>query len=173
MSNPEVWSKTVLFHMYDENDGFFDHVPPPVTPAGTAGEYLTQRTLPADAKGIRGPVGMGFRVPMLVVSPFSRGGHIVSGVFDHTSQLRFLEERFGVRAPNISAWRRAHRGRPHRRAAHRAGRHVRPLAAEHRRRPDGERHRQGCTELDILEPPDDMPVYPVPLHQSMPRQEAV
>ena len=35
VSNPEVWSKTVLFHMYDENDGFFDHVPPPVAPKGT------------------------------------------------------------------------------------------------------------------------------------------
>ena len=44
---------------------------------------------------------------MLVVSPFSRGGHICSQTFDHTSQLRFLEERFGVRAPNISAWRRS------------------------------------------------------------------
>ena len=66
--------------------------------------------LPADAKGIRGPVGLGFRVPMLVLSPFSRGGHVASEVFDHTSQLRFLEERFGVRAPNISAWRRRHAG---------------------------------------------------------------
>ena len=55
---------------------------------------------------IRGPIGMGYRVPMLVVSPFSRGGHIASDVFDHTSQLRFLEERFGVRAPNLTAWRR-------------------------------------------------------------------
>ena len=53
-----------------------------------------------------GPVGMSFRVPMLVLSPFSRGGHVASEVFDHTSQLRFLEERFGVKAPNISAWRR-------------------------------------------------------------------
>ena len=37
LSNPEVWASTVLFIMYDENDGFFDHVPPPTPPAGTAG----------------------------------------------------------------------------------------------------------------------------------------
>ncbi len=62
--------------------------------------------LPDDADDTAGPIGMSFRVPMLVLSPFSRGGHVASEVFDHTSQLRFLEERFGVKAPNISAWRR-------------------------------------------------------------------
>jgi phospholipase C len=107
VSNPEVWSKTVLFHMYDENDGFFDHVDPPVAPPGTPGEYLSVNPLPADAAGIAGPIGLGFRVPMLVLSPFSRGGHISSQTFDHTSQLRFIEERFGVKAPNLSAWRRS------------------------------------------------------------------
>jgi phospholipase C len=106
ISNEEVWSKTVLFVMSDENDGFFDHVPPPAPPAGTPGEFVTVNPLPANAQGSTGPVGLGFRVPMLVVSPFSRGGYVSSDVFDHTSQLRFLEARFGVRAPNISAWRR-------------------------------------------------------------------
>jgi len=43
---------------------------------------------------------------VLVVSPFARGGHVFSEVSDHTSQLRFLEERFGVPVPNLSAWRR-------------------------------------------------------------------
>ena len=62
--------------------------------------------LPEHAAGIAGPVGLGFRVPTLVVSPFSRGGYINSDVFDHTSLLRFLETRFDVKAPNISAWRR-------------------------------------------------------------------
>jgi phospholipase C len=107
VSNPDVWAKTVLLVMYDENDGFFDHVAPPVPPAGTAGEYLTVDPLPAGAAGIAGPIGLGYRVPMLVVSPFSRGGHIASEVFDHTSQLRLLEARFGVTAPNISTWRRS------------------------------------------------------------------
>jgi len=107
VSNPTVWAKTVLFIMYDENDGFFDHVAPPTPPPGTPGEYLTVDPLPSQAAGIVGPIGLGFRVPMLVVSPFSRGGYVCSDTFDHTSQMRFLETRFGVRAPNISAWRRS------------------------------------------------------------------
>ncbi len=103
---PEVWSRTVVFVMYDENDGFFDHVPPPVAPKGTPGEHLTVRPLPETASGIAGPIGLGFRVPLLVLSPFSRGGYVCSETFDHTSQLRFLEARFGVKVPNISSWRR-------------------------------------------------------------------
>jgi phospholipase C len=107
VSNPKVWAKTVLFVMHDENDGFFDHVPPPTPPPGTPGEYVTAMTPPPGLAGIAGPIGLGVRVPMLVVSPFGRGGIVNSDVFDHTSQLRFLETRFGVRAPNISAWRRS------------------------------------------------------------------
>ena len=107
VSNPKVWAKTALFVTYDENDGFFDHVTPPTPPPGTPDEYVTVDPLPAHAKGIAGPIGLGFRVPMLVLSPFSRGGLVCSDVFDHTSQMRFLETRFGVRAPNISAWRRS------------------------------------------------------------------
>ena len=107
LSNPDVWASTVLFIMYDENDGFFDHVPPPTPPPGTPGEYLTVDPLPASAGGDAGPIGLGVRVPMLVVSPFSTGGNVCSDVFDHTSQLQFLETLFGVTAPNISAWRRA------------------------------------------------------------------
>jgi phospholipase C len=74
---------------------------------GTPGEWLTVRPLPADAGGIPGPIGLGFRVPMLVLSPFSRGGFVCSDTFDHTSLLRFLETRFGVEVPNLSAWRRS------------------------------------------------------------------
>ena len=106
VSNPEVWAKTVLFITYDENGGFFDHVPPITPPAGTQGEYLTVKPLPADAAGIAGPVGLGFRVPCLVVSPFSAGGWVNSDVLDHTSLLRFLETRFGATVPNLSPWRR-------------------------------------------------------------------
>jgi phospholipase C len=106
VSNRKVWAKTVLFIMHDENDGFFDHVAPPTPPPGTPGEFLTADPLPSQADGIVGPIGLGFRVPMLVVSPFSRGGYVCSDTFDHTSQMRFLETRFGVRAPNISDWRR-------------------------------------------------------------------
>jgi phospholipase C len=110
VSNQEVWEKTALFATYDENGGFFDHVPPPVAPAGTEGEYLTVDPLPSIAGGIRGPIGLGFRVPMLVISPFSRGGLVCSAKFDHTSVLRFLERRFGPVVPNLSRWRRHHTG---------------------------------------------------------------
>jgi phospholipase C len=56
---------------------------------------------------ILGPIGLGFRVPMLIVSPFSRGGFVSSDLFDHTSVLRFIETLFGAEVPNLSAWRRA------------------------------------------------------------------
>jgi phospholipase C len=107
VSNPNVWAKTVLFVIYDENGGFFDHVPPPTSPPGTAGEWLTVASLPSSASGVRGPVGLGFRTPCLVVSPFSAGGNVCSEVFDHTSVLRFIETRFSVPVPNLSAWRRS------------------------------------------------------------------
>ncbi len=106
-SNPSLWQSTAVFMTMDECGGFFDHVPPPTAPPGTPGEYVTTTKLPASALGIRGPIGLGFRVPMLVVSPFSRGGFVCSDTFDHTSLLRFLETRFGVEVPNLSAWRRA------------------------------------------------------------------
>jgi phospholipase C len=94
-ASPKVWEKTVLFLNYDENDGLFDHVPPPVPPTGTADEFVG---------GL--PIGLGFRVPMIVISPLSVGGWVSSEVYDHTSVLRFMEEVFGVEEPNISAWRR-------------------------------------------------------------------
>lgn len=112
VANPEVWSKTAFFIMYDENDGWFDHVAPPVAPAGTKGEFLTAKLPPQendphpDTLGVKGPLGLGVRVPALMVSPFSRGGHIASQVFDHTSQLQLIAARFGVEVPNVSAWRR-------------------------------------------------------------------
>ncbi|MBO0810844.1 MAG: phospholipase C, phosphocholine-specific, partial [Microlunatus sp.] len=105
-STPEVWQKTMMVITYDENDGRFDHVAPPVPPPGTADEFVTVSPLPASAEGIDGPIGLGFRVPTLVISPFSQGGWVCSETFDHTSTLRFLERRFGVMEPNISAWRR-------------------------------------------------------------------
>jgi phospholipase C len=108
-ANPSVWAKTLVFLTYDENDGFFDHVPPPTAPSGTPGEYIDQLTAARNAgatDGFSGPVGLGFRVPMTIVSPFTKGGMVCSDVFDHTSTLRFLEARFGVREPNISEWRR-------------------------------------------------------------------
>jgi phospholipase C len=106
VDKPAIWEKTAIIVMYDENGGFFDHVPPPTPPHGTPGEFLDTHPLPDDVKGVRGPIGLGFRVPCLVLSPYSRGGFVCSDTFDHTSQLKFLESRFGVDVPNISKWRR-------------------------------------------------------------------
>jgi phospholipase C len=104
-SNPAVWEKTALIVSYDENGGFFDHVPPPVPPPGTPGEYVTAPLDGIeDADGVAGPIGLGFRVPAMVISPYTRGGLVASELFDHTSQLRLVERRFGV--PNLTAWRR-------------------------------------------------------------------
>jgi len=125
-ADPKVWAKTVLLVMFDENDGFFDHVPPPAPPSrdqSQPGAYLGASTVETtgeyhlhhaaseahiDAPEFVGrPYGLGPRVPMYIVSPWSRGGWVDSQVFDHTSVIRFLEARFGVMEPNISPWRRA------------------------------------------------------------------
>ena len=104
-SNPTVWAKTVFILNYDENDGFFDHMPPPIPPAGAA---MGKSTVPLDHEDYHGePVGLGPRVPLLVISPWSKGGYVNSQLHDHTSVIRFLEARFGVMEPQISPWRRA------------------------------------------------------------------
>ena len=103
-SDMKVWAKTLFILNYDENDGAFDHVVPPTPPPGTTGEFI--RNLPADAAGAPGPVGLGYRVPMILISPFTRGPLVSSDVFDHISVIKFLERRFGVRCPNVSDWRR-------------------------------------------------------------------
>jgi phospholipase C len=94
-ANPDVWTKTVFILNYDENDGIFDHVAPPVPPAGTAHEFVN-----------RLPIGAGFRVPCIIVSPWTAGGWVCSHPFDHTSVLQFLETFTGVRETNITDWRR-------------------------------------------------------------------
>ncbi|GGW46471.1 phosphocholine-specific phospholipase C [Streptomyces xantholiticus] len=94
-SRPEVWRHTVVLINYDENDGFFDHVPPPVPPADDTDERW---------QGL--PTGLGVRVPMLVISPWSVGGYVCSEVFDHTSVIRLLETWTGIEEPNITPWRR-------------------------------------------------------------------
>ncbi|WP_435223257.1 phosphocholine-specific phospholipase C [Streptomyces sp. Tue6028] len=110
-SAPEVWAKTALFITYDENDGFFDHLVPPYPPQSAAQGKSTVDVGPdlfkGDAGHAAGPYGLGQRVPMLVVSPWSKGGYVCSETLDHTSVIRFMERRFGVHEPNISPWRRA------------------------------------------------------------------
>ena len=124
-ANPEIWSKTALFVTFDENDGFFDHAAPPAPPSynadgtlagastvDTRGNYFVDRErkyLKADdtITGDVRPWGLGARVPMVVISPWSKGGWVDSQVFDHTSVGQFLEKRFGVHIPAISPWHRA------------------------------------------------------------------
>ncbi|MFJ2248799.1 phosphocholine-specific phospholipase C [Streptomyces sp. NPDC087862] len=110
-SNPDVWSRTALFITYDENDGYFDHVVPPYPPASADQGLSSVDTALDHYKGgigyAAGPYGLGQRVPMIVVSPWSTGGYVCSETFDHTSILRFMEKRFGVKETNISPWRRA------------------------------------------------------------------
>jgi len=109
VSNPAVFSKTVFIINYDEADGSFDHVTPPFPPQSPAygastvdfhNEIVTTSTP-------NGPIGLGTRVPFIVVSPWTKGGYVNSQVFDHTSVIQFIEKRFGVVEPNISPWRRA------------------------------------------------------------------
>lgn len=104
-SKPEVWNKTVFLLMYDEEGGFFDHMPPPAPPVSTSDGLSTVAT--TDELVGSEPIGLGMRVPMMVISPWSRGGKVCSEVFDHTSVVRFLEKWTGITEPNISPWRRA------------------------------------------------------------------
>jgi phospholipase C len=114
--HPDVWSKTAFFMTYDENDGFFDHVVPPTVPQsraqGLSSVDTANEIFPGSSAYAPGPYGMGIRVPMIVVSPWSKGGWVNSQVFDHTSLIRFIERRFGSQYPgviegNITKWRRA------------------------------------------------------------------
>jgi phospholipase C len=126
--NPEVWKKTIFILCYDENDGYFDHVPPYVVPnphqehAGltskgidAAVEFVTleqdmKRKSKKDSR--ESPIGLGYRVPLVVASPWNRGGNVCSEVFDHTSVIQFLEKflthKTGktIHESNISQWRR-------------------------------------------------------------------
>ncbi|TDE17528.1 phosphocholine-specific phospholipase C [Dyadobacter psychrotolerans] len=126
--DPEVWKKTIFILCYDENDGYFDHVPPFVVPnpyeketgltsAGidTKIEYVTleQDMTKKDKKDAReSPIGLGYRVPLVIASPWNRGGNVCSEVFDHTSVLQFLEKFVShksgkqITETNISEWRR-------------------------------------------------------------------
>jgi phospholipase C len=115
-ANPEVYSKTAFFLTYDENDGFFDHMVPPTVPVSRMHGLSTIDTaneiFPGTSQYPSGPYGMGARVPMIVISPWSKGGWVNSEVFDHTSLIRFIETRFAalspeLREPNITPWRRA------------------------------------------------------------------
>ncbi|GAB4107843.1 phospholipase C, phosphocholine-specific [Echinicola sediminis] len=127
--NPEVWKKTIFILNYDENDGYFDHVPPFVAPnphdptAGkvsdgldVTGEFVTKEEEIAvgfkerDAR--TSPVGLGYRVPLVIASPWTRGGWVNSQVCDITSTIMLMEKWLShktgqkIEESNISSWRR-------------------------------------------------------------------
>jgi len=128
--NPEVWKKTIFILTYDENDGYFDHVPPFVAPHSdrpetgmaskgmdTKVEFVTKEQLAArngfpEKADRESAIGLGYRVPMVIASPWTRGGYVNSEVFDHTSTIQFLEKFIktktgkDVQETNISDWRR-------------------------------------------------------------------
>lgn len=115
--DPEVWKKTIFILTYDENDGYFDHMPPYVVPKPNAtdvGKVSAGIRVDADYELKKdSPIGLGYRVPMLIASPWSKGGYVNSEVFDHTSCLQFLEHFLSkktgkkIRSTHISSWRRA------------------------------------------------------------------
>jgi len=115
--NPEIWKKTIFIVNYDENDGYYDHMPPFVAPKPDTlarGKVSEGIDTASDYESNEGsPIGLGYRVPMIVASPWSRGGYVNSQVFDHTSTLMFLEDflkrKTGkqLKSEQISTWRRA------------------------------------------------------------------
>ncbi|GGO31034.1 phosphocholine-specific phospholipase C [Microbispora bryophytorum] len=109
-ADPDVFNSTLVIINYDENDGQFDHVPPPVPAPGEADEFVSG-TMAAYGVTEPLPVGLGFRVPLILISPWTRGGWVTSEVSDHTSVIQFIEKwtsALGKPAvsPNISDWRR-------------------------------------------------------------------
>ena len=112
-TDPDIFNSTLVILDYDENDGQFDHVPPPVPAPGTKDEFYQETVGGLTIDGVTQPmpIGLGFRVPLILISPWTRGGWVTSEVSDHTSVIRFLEkwtDAHGTPAicPNISAWRR-------------------------------------------------------------------
>jgi phospholipase C len=100
LMNSSAWESTALFLVYDEGGGFFEHVAPEIL------EYVPENLPdPGDA------VGLGFRVPMTIVSPWVRPGTVYKNITDHTSVLQFIERTFStqdnpVYLPTINAERR-------------------------------------------------------------------
>jgi phospholipase C len=78
-----LWNNTVFILTYDESGGHFDHVTPPVAPADASPPEQ-----PVDGE----PIGAGFRVPTIIISPWTVGAGVQTEYFDHTSLIQFLEQ---------------------------------------------------------------------------------
>jgi len=168
-AHPEVWSEMALFVTYDEEGGFFDHLVPPTPPAsrdqGLSTVPVTNEIFPGNADHPAGPYGLGMRVPMVIVSPWTRGGWVSSQVFDHTSLIKFLETRFAAGRPdliesNITPWRRAVVG-----DLTSAFDFENPNSSRRPRLPDTDDFKP----VDLRRRPDQVPVPPA--QQAVPGQE--
>lgn len=123
--NPEIWKKTIFILTYDENDGYFDHFAPFTAPnpyesnSGKVSsdidpklEFVRRDEQYYPESGRESNIGLGYRVPLIIASPWTSGGWVNSQVFDHTSSLQFLEKFIShkikkeVKETNISSWRR-------------------------------------------------------------------
>ena len=109
------WPHTVLIWLYDEHGGYYDHVPPPaaVPPDDIPGRSLVGRAslvgrllrpLRPDLVERKETMNAGphhydrygFRVPAVIVSPYARPGHVCAEVFDHTSVLKLVEQKWNL-----------------------------------------------------------------------------
>jgi len=95
MRSPQ-WDRTALFLTWDEHGGYYDHVPPPraIRPDGA-------RPIHAPGLAPLAPGGFdryGFRVPMIVVSPWARARYVSSVVQDHASIAAFIERKWNLPA---------------------------------------------------------------------------
>jgi phospholipase C len=88
------WRQTILFVMYDEHGGYYDHVPPPVALAPDS----VGPVVPSGESTYDGFKRYGFRVPSVVVSPYAKPNYVSHLVYDHTSVLAFLERKFNLPA---------------------------------------------------------------------------
>jgi phospholipase C len=91
-SSPK-WDRTVLFITYDEHGGYYDHVPPP---AAIKPDGIPPLLKPGDVPGAFDRYG--FRVPLIVVSPWARKNYVSNVVQDHTSITRFIERKWNLGA---------------------------------------------------------------------------
>jgi phospholipase C len=89
-----LWPHSLLVITYDEGGGYYDHVPPPVALAPDSIPPITQ---PGESS-YDGFARYGFRVPSIVISPYSKPGAVTHLLHDHTSILAMIERKWNLPA---------------------------------------------------------------------------
>jgi phospholipase C len=91
------WASTAVVVAYDDSDGWYDHVMPPLVNGShdpsTDQAWCASR--PA-AGGYQDRCGYGPRLPLLMISPYSRVNHVDHTLTDQSSVLRFVEDNWGL-----------------------------------------------------------------------------